>query len=133
MIVVTIIGILAAISLPAYRNYVARAQAVEGLTATAGLRSNIAIYYWETGVIPDSTVSSLTVQATELSGKYFSGGGATIGAGGAISVNYDHGVVEGETLVLTPIFGSSNRQVVSWSCAFGSADAHENWLPTGCQ
>src|SRR5690606_42013207 len=44
MIVVAIIGILAAIALPAYQDYTGRAQASEALTATAGLRADIAVY-----------------------------------------------------------------------------------------
>ncbi|WP_017926717.1 pilin [Thioalkalivibrio sp. HL-Eb18] len=42
MIVVAIIGILAAIALPAYQDYTARAQAAEGLSATAGMRTDLA-------------------------------------------------------------------------------------------
>jgi prepilin-type N-terminal cleavage/methylation domain-containing protein len=44
MIVVAIIGILAAIALPAYQDYTARAQASEALSSTAGLRADIAVY-----------------------------------------------------------------------------------------
>ncbi len=41
MIVVAIIGILAAIALPAYQNYTARAQAAEALTVSAGMRTDV--------------------------------------------------------------------------------------------
>ena len=51
MIVVAIIGILAAIALPAYQDYTARAQATEALKATAGLQTDIAVNYSENNVL----------------------------------------------------------------------------------
>ena len=52
MIVVAIIGILAAIALPAYQNYTARAQASEGMTLLAGLRTLAAEEFYATGNWP---------------------------------------------------------------------------------
>jgi len=52
MIVVAIIGILAAIALPAYQNYTARAQATEGLSITAGMRTDISEQHHLTGAMP---------------------------------------------------------------------------------
>ena len=44
MIVVAIIGILAAIAMPAYQDYTGRAQAVEGVSVTSGLRTEISVW-----------------------------------------------------------------------------------------
>src|SRR6202790_3992735 len=49
MIVVAIIGILAAIAIPAYQNYTIRAQGTEGLTLADGWKTGIAEYYSNTG------------------------------------------------------------------------------------
>ena len=53
MIVVAIIGVLAAIGIPQYQNYTARAQATEGLTLAGGLKTALAEYYSVHGSFPD--------------------------------------------------------------------------------
>jgi type IV pilus assembly protein PilA len=52
MIVVAIIGILAAIAIPAYQDYVIRSQVTEGLTLGGDLKASIAEYYAQTGSFP---------------------------------------------------------------------------------
>src|ERR1039457_3721873 len=70
MIVIAIIGILAAIAIPAYQNYVIRAQVTEGLTLADGWKTAIAEYYAYTGNWP--VQANLT--GTNVSvGKYESG------------------------------------------------------------
>ena len=74
MIVVAIIGILAAIAIPAYQDYLGRSQASEGALLLTGLKSPVADFYGRNGSIPkinNGTLSDslLTVVA---SGKYIS-------------------------------------------------------------
>ena len=52
MIVVAIIGILAAVAIPQYQNYVARAQVAEGLSLAAPFKVAISEYYFTTGKYP---------------------------------------------------------------------------------
>ncbi len=52
MIVVAIIGILAAMVLPAYQNYTIRAQVTEGLSLATGVKTGVAEYYANTGAWP---------------------------------------------------------------------------------
>ncbi len=68
MIVVAIIGILAAIAIPAYQDYTARAQAAEATTLLGGLKSSIAEYYNTEGAAP--TMGALGNAVT--TGKYIS-------------------------------------------------------------
>src|SRR5271156_5830755 len=52
MIVIAIIGILAAIAIPAYQNYVIRSQVTEGLSLAAGWKTSISEYYAQNGAFP---------------------------------------------------------------------------------
>ena len=68
MIVVAIIGILAAIAIPAYQDYIARAQVSEAMSLTSGLKTPFAEFYADQGTWPSSVgqVSGIT------GGKYVS-------------------------------------------------------------
>jgi type IV pilus assembly protein PilA len=69
MIVVAIIGILAAIAIPAYQDYIARAQASEGPELLGGLKTPIAEFYSTNGAMP--TMAQLG--NVKKDGKYISG------------------------------------------------------------
>jgi len=77
MIVVAIIGILAALAIPAYQDYLARTQASEALVVTAGLKNDIAVKYWDKGHFPPAG-DDLMATTLLLQGKYFSAGGAVL-------------------------------------------------------
>src|ERR1700749_4915391 len=68
MIVIAIIGILAAIAIPAYQNYTIRAQITEGLTLADGWKTAIAEYYANTGVMP-AAIANLA-GTSQTVGKY---------------------------------------------------------------
>ncbi|ANG65111.1 hypothetical protein A8C75_05345 [Marinobacterium aestuarii] len=75
MIVIAIIGILAALAIPAYQDYVARSQASEALTITDGLKVAAQEYYADNGVCPLNTNSTSAGDAaidlnTDLDGSY---------------------------------------------------------------
>ena len=84
MIVIAIIGILAAIAIPAYQNYTIRAQVTEGLTLADGWKTAIAEYYANTGTMP-AAIANLA-GTTQSVGKYESS--ITI-ADGAVVVKRD--------------------------------------------
>lgn len=129
MIVVAIIGILAAIALPAYQDYTARAQASEALTATAGVRADIGVYLSEEAGLPDAGDSAALDDALlVLGGKYFDEGGAVLNAG-AVDVTFNAGVHSGETMSITPQLNSDSTQISRWECS-GLAD---KYLPSACR
>ena len=74
MIVVAIIGILAAIAIPAYQDYLARSQAAEASSLLSGLKSPIADFYARYGTVPKINNGTLSnsLLAVVASGKYIS-------------------------------------------------------------
>ena len=90
MIVVAIIGILAAIAIPAYQNYVTRSEVTEGLSPADGWKTSVAEFYAQNGTFPTgftSTGSSTTIVAlSATTGKYvFS---VIVGTGGQVQITY---------------------------------------------
>jgi type IV pilus assembly protein PilA len=127
MIVVAIIGILAAIALPAYEDYTARAQASEGPKVSSGLQADIGVYAAENGDLTGVEADAgITASAGALDGKYVTG--ITVGANGVISIPFDLGVLSGETMTLTPTLNGT--QISEWTCA-GLANTQH--LPSGCR
>lgn len=118
MIVVAIIGVLAAIAVPAYSDYQARAQVSEAELLINGTRTPLAEYFTNVGRWP-ATVGEV---AGTTSGRYVETlvlGGA-VGSRGAITVEArfrSSGVgmdIAGKTLVITTSDGSQ------WTCAGGT-------------
>jgi len=130
MIVVAIIGILAAVAIPAYQDYTGRAQASEGLTATAGIRTDIGVWVSEEGSLP-ATGTQPDLDAQLLVGKYFVAGKAEVGAtaDGVIGIEFGSGVHSGETMTLTPNLITATGQISSWECD----GLDDKYLPSACR
>lgn len=130
MIVVAIIGILAAIAMPAYQDYTARSQASEALKATAGVQADIAVDTAENGngaaVATQTTIES----AALLAGKYFSAGGVAVSAAGDMVVTFDSGALAGQAMTISPTVEASNNQISRWTCSGLTKDSH---IPSGCR
>lgn len=124
MIVVAIIGILAAVALPAYQDYTIRAQASEGLSLAEAAKTSISESFANTGVAPvDRVAAGLTALATDTSGNFVS---QVAVANGVITSTYSsvtpqraNAAINGSTLILVPYL--STDSAVIWKCrAVGS-------------
>ncbi len=69
MIVVAIIGILAAIAIPAYQDYTKRAHVAEGMTLAGGSKTAIAEFYMSNGVFPSTNASAGLADAGTIIGN----------------------------------------------------------------
>lgn len=120
MIVVAIIGILAAIALPAYQDYIARTQATEGFKATSGLQTDIGVFLADQSKWPDATevgnngvIGSL---ASGLSGKYFARQGVGVKVDeGKIGIQFNSGANESKGMMLVPV-ATTQGQIAGWVC-----------------
>lgn len=130
MIVVAIIGILAAVAIPAYQDYTGRAQASEALSATAGVRSDIGVWLSEEGSLP-AAGEQPDIDARLLEGRYFGAGDAEVGAtaDGVVGVTFSGGVHNGSTMTLTPNLNAGGTQISDWECD----GLDDKYLPSACR
>jgi type IV pilus assembly protein PilA len=121
MIVVAIIGILAAIAIPAYQDYLVRSQVSEGLTMASAAKAAVSEYYATRGTWPASNSAAGIGSETTIKGKYVDGIKV---AGGGITVNFGTGAntkINTKKVGLTPA-ASPNGDVV-WTCGYATVPA----------
>jgi type IV pilus assembly protein PilA len=159
MIVVAIIGILAAIAIPAYQDYTVRSKVTEGLSLASaakvavaeGFQSNdmpgvaAAGFAWNTGFVPTKYVTSVLVTANPPLGA---------AGDGVITVTYSGNIpqVSGKTLILTPfinkvLLAAGQTGSIDWACTSSTNDTAQaqgllgtaagsinaKYVPTSCK
>jgi len=122
MIVVAIIGILAAIAIPAYQDYTIRAQVSEGMTLAAAAKAAVAETYLNTGIAPaNREEAGMSATATDTFGKYVT---SVDVINGNISVTYGNEanstlVTSGAVVELKPYLTADAS--VTWQCGRSAA------------
>jgi type IV pilus assembly protein PilA len=124
MIVVAIIGILAAVALPAYQDYTIRAQVSEGASLMGGAKNGVTDFWADRGTFPGNNASAGIPTAASITGSYVTQ--VAVGANGVITATYGKKVntkIAAGTCALTPI---DNGGSLSWS---GTCSFAEKWRP----
>lgn len=111
MIVVAIIGILAAVALPAYNDYTVRARVSEIILAASACRTSVSEAVAATGALPAANVCG--ANASQFVASVTSGADGVITATATASGLL--GDAAGDTIVLTPA-APAGGQVPSWTC-----------------
>ena len=132
MIVVAIIAILAAIAIPAYQNYLIRAQVTEGMSLAGGAKAAVWDYVSNTGTFPPSNQTAGLPAPASISGKYVSGVNVT---GGKITVSFAgpgaNLAIQSQRLVLSPSMGTGS---ITWTCNSSAGTTLDpKYLPSSCR
>nr|WP_282451111.1 pilin [Marinobacter bryozoorum] len=128
MIVVAIIGILAAVAIPAYQDYVARSQVSEGMATAGAVKTSITEFYQSQGAFPPAN------QYQETNGGRYTDnvthadtGVITVTMRNAAPVN---NAIRAYTFTLTPALNAAGNAIVNWNC---DTAGDIKYLPSGCQ
>jgi type IV pilus assembly protein PilA len=132
MIVVAIIGILAAIAIPAYQDYTIRAQVTEGLNLMSDMKAGVAEWYAQEGSWPTTLDQiGITGGATATGGKYVQQIDIDAGTLTAQFGKQANGNINGDALSLKPMVSPNND--VIWVCGLRAppSGASEATTPSG--
>ena len=128
MIVVSIIGILSAIAIPAYRDYVLRSRILEGIHLASAAKTAVVDHFHTHGVMPTDNIDAQVASPTSIVGNNVSR--VTVDNGAVVITYTGQPEIAGKTLVFSPatIAGS-----VQWSCAGSSSTIANKYKPSPCR
>ena len=129
MIVVAIIGILAAVALPAYQNYIKRAKVSEVFAAATAPKADVSEWTSVKNAIP----ATADIVITPSTSKFVSGVTYTGAVGGnavitATATGTGEALIDGKTIVLTGTMGTAGQ--VDWVC---SGTIAKEFMPASCK
>ena len=138
MIVVAIIGILAAIALPAYNDYIVRSKMTEVLGLAASAKTTVTEYWQSVGAMPSLAQSGISTDAT--ASKYVSAITLVTTGGNVAKIQYTisgagigQGSIDGQILELTgtPADVNSPGSRLDWVCT--NSTVTPKYLPANCR
>ena len=128
MIVVAIIGILAAIAIPAYEDYTIRAQISEAIILSGGLKNQVAEIYADEGDLASMNSGFAGIPlAASITGKYVGNVAVVAGVISATMGGAANAKVLGERIILTP---NETGGSLEWSCTFSGPS---KYVPMSCR
>ncbi len=132
MIVVAIIGILAAVAIPAYQDYTIRANVSEGLGLASAAKTAVSEFYATQGRLPGTNASAGVAAAVSITGNAVQS--VTVGASGVITILYgpNPAQINGQNLVLSP-FVPANGGAIQWTCGVAASTVQAKWRPSSCR
>ncbi len=136
MIVIAIIGILAAIAIPAYQDYTIRSKVSEGLNLAGAAKLAVAETYDSKGGMPtQGNISYGLPQAASIAGNYVLSVAAAATTG-IITITYNTNVggnptANGRVIVLSP--DTSSIGAMGWTCGGGATNMPNKYLPATCR
>ncbi|ERJ20160.1 Type 4 fimbrial biosis protein PilE [Salinisphaera shabanensis E1L3A] len=141
MIVVAIIGILAAIAVPVYINYIARAKVSEGLALAGPVKTAVTEYYSMHGKLPEGSKWTEVLEALNLPNSFESGAASGNNVKriwwlnneqlSAIKIRYSGLPIDDDLLYLEADFEGGS---ITWNCtAPSSGGVAERYLPASCR
>jgi type IV pilus assembly protein PilA len=113
LIVLTILGILLVLGLPAYFSYQTRAKTAHGITLIAPAKMAIAVFQQAQGRFPQSNAEAGLEPPTSYVGEYVAS--VSVGAEGVISVQFDDASLSNGVLTFTPSMDAAGA--VNWTCS----------------
>ena len=127
MIVVAIIGILAAIAIPAYQDYIVRSKVTELVNAAGVCKTSVAEFHQTQNRMPATIAEAGCSDAGTANSAppAVAGGTITVAAAGTLAAQAPG------NLVYTPVLNKSNA-ICAWDCATGTTVASK-YLPAACR
>jgi type IV pilus assembly protein PilA len=141
MIVVAIIGILAAVALPAYQDYTKRAKMSEVILAASACRTTITEVFQSASSAP--TANNWGCEVASGSGTKYVSSVVTDGAGKitVTATGFNDGTIDGKAIELTPLKDATTaatstdvgKALFGWKCGPASSGVPAKFLPGSCR
>lgn len=127
MIALAIVAVLAALAVPAYQDYLARAQVAEGFSLSSDARTAISMRHAYSGTFPADNAEAGIAEPDSITGPYVES--VTIGPAGRIEVllgNQASAKVSGQTLALQAVLDDGS---LYWNCE----GVDSRYVPSTCR